>query len=717
MRTEVSDLGAVLVPDGCLFRLFAPRAELVELVLIHANRNQINYDMTRSDEGVWSITVPEVQAGQRYGFRCHGPWDPQKGFRFNPAKLLVDPYAKAITSGVDYAGPILDHVASSIMEPDSRDSAKYVPLSVVVPQTPIPTPIAKRLPLEDSIIYELHVKGFTQTHPAVPEHLRGTYAGLAYPNVINYLKDLGVTAIELLPVHHFVSEPFVVSKGRTNYWGYNTLAYFAPHGPYSSTGTIGQQVAEFKSMVSAFHKAGIEVILDVVYNHTAEGGHFGPTLCWRGIDHAGYYRLTNDKLRDYDVTGCGNSLDTSHDFVMQMVLDSMHYWVTEMGVDGFRFDLATTLIRDGDHHVDQNHPIKAAIANNPVFKDIKMIAEPWDIGPFGYQVGNWGEGWSEWNDKYRDCVRNYWRGGVKDVKELATRLSGSSDLFNKGNRTVGASINYVTCHDGFTMRDLVSYDIKHNENNGESNRDGSDNNLSWNCGWEGDTEDPEILALRKRQIKNFMATLLVSAGTPMLLAGDEVGRTQQGNNNAYCRDSPVSWINWNEQERWDDIYEIVKELIQLRKEHPVFRPKAFRHASRVTDDEGNSLGRPDLAWLNGNNGAMNNGDWDEPSRRHLGMYISAPDEAFIVWFNGSSRAVEITLPGLPWGTGYEILLHTADDDELPDTTYLSGELLSLPPRSVIIMEAVIPVTAAERLALERAESEIAHNLSKSNLEV
>ncbi len=423
---------------------------------------------------------------------------------------------------------------------------------MVVADTPPPRPIARPRSIAESVFYELHVKGFTRLHPAVPEHLRGTYAGLAYPAVVQHLVDLGVTAVELLPVHQYVSEPFLISRGLSNYWGYNSLAFFAPHSAYGSVGTLGQQVREFKEMVSALHDAGIEVILDVVYNHTGEGGHEGPTLSFRGLDHLGYYRLTDDQRNDYDVTGCGNSVDTSEPGVLRMVLDSLRYWVTEMGVDGFRFDLVTTLIRDEQHHVDQAHPFKTAIAADPVLSRVKLIAEPWDMGPYGYQVGSFGPGWSEWNDRFRNYVRDFWRGNTHGVAELAQRLIGSPDLFDREGRDASASINFVTAHDGFTMRDLVTYDVKHNGANGESNRDGTDDNRSWNCGVEGETEHAHVNTLRHRQAGNLMATLLLSNGAPMITAGDEIGRTQQGNNNAYCQDSPISWIHWDTVAEWSD---------------------------------------------------------------------------------------------------------------------------------------------------------------------
>lgn len=473
---DTSHLGARLVPGGVDFGLWAPRAHRVELILVDDFFRQDSVEMAADPAGTWRVEVAGIKAGQRYGFRVFGDWDPSRGKRFNPAKLLLDPYARAVAGGVDYAGPIQDHNRNNPFTPDPSDSFGYVPLAVVTEQPPRPRPVSTPKSLADSVIYEAHVRGLTKLHPDVPKELRGSYLGLGHPAMIDYLLGLGVTAVELLPVHHFVSEPFVVEKGLTNYWGYNPVAYFAPYAGYASQ--PGAQNAEFAAMVDALHAADIEVILDVVYNHTGEGGIEGPTLSMRGIDHASYYRLTNDQLNDYDVTGCGNSVNTANPQTRALVIDSLRYWVEQYGVDGFRFDLATTMIRDHDQHVDQAHPIKAALATDPSFTNTKLIAEPWDVGPYGYQVGSWGAGWSEWNDKFRDHARDFWRGATSGVQELATRLAGSPDLFDSPGRSPQASINFITAHDGFTMRDLVSYDVKHNWANGEANHDGSDNNRS-----------------------------------------------------------------------------------------------------------------------------------------------------------------------------------------------------------------------------------------------
>ncbi len=687
---DTSPLGAHVHDDGTTFGLWAPRATRVELALVDENRVQTNHDLALGADGLWTVHVVGVGAEQRYGYRVHGPWDPTAGARFNPAKLLLDPYARAVTGGVDFSGPILDHVPESNFVPDATDSFAAVPLSVVVADSPSPTPIAAPVPLDQSVIYELHVKGFTRLHPAVPEHLRGSYAGLAYPAVVQHLVDLGVTAVELLPVHQFVSEPFLISRGLSNYWGYNTLGYFAPHSAYGSVGTLGQQVREFKEMVSALHAAGIEVILDVVYNHTGEGGHEGPTLAFRGLDHLGYYRLTDDQRDDYDVTGCGNSVDTSEPGVLRLVLDSLRYWVTEMGVDGFRFDLVTTLLRDERHHVDQEHPFKVAIREDPVLSRVKMIAEPWDMGPYGYQVGAFGPGWSEWNDRFRNYVRDFWRGNTHGVAELGQRLVGSPDIF--GLRSPEASVNFVTAHDGFTLRDLVTYDVKHNAANGESNRDGTDDNRSWNSGSEGETDDGRVNALRHRQVQNMMATLLLSNGVPMLTAGDELGRTQQGNNNAYCQDSPISWVHWDTQADWADLTDLTRRLLQLRAAHPVLRRTAYRHGESLLDPTGSATGRKNLAWFGGAAHEMTAEDWHDGTRRTLGLYLAedtvdrTQDAAFLIWLHAGADPIRVALPDGPWANTYTVVASSAADHELPTDKLQAGGHLDLPGRTVVVLQ-------------------------------
>lgn len=687
--TDSSILGAHVRDGGTNFALWAPRATRVELALVGRDRRQTNVDMVAGEDGVWQVFVPEVGPEQRYGYRVHGEWDPETGQRFNPAKLLVDPYARAITGGVDYLGPIHDHTSESNYLPDPTDSFAAVPLSVVVAPSEPPKPLAEPIDVASMTIYETHLKGYTQLHPSVPEHLRGTYAGMAYPAVIKHLKKLGINAIEFLPLHHFVSEPFIVGRGLVNYWGYNTLGFFAPHAPYSSSGTLGQQVAEFKQMVTAFHEAGIAVILDVVYNHTAEGGHEGPTLSFRGIDHAGYYRLTDDLHNDYDVTGCGNAVDTSQDGVLDLVIDSMRYWVTEMGVDGFRFDLQTTLIRDAQHHVDQNHPFKQRVAEDPILSKVALISEPWDLGPYGYQVGRWGQGWSEWNDRFRGFTRDFWRGAIPGVQELATRLAGSADIFEHGGRPASASINFVTAHDGFTMRDVVTYDLKHNDANGERNRDGADDNRSWNHGYEGETTDAAIVAARHRTVRNMMATMLLSTGTPMILAGDEMGRTQQGNNNAYCQDSPLSWVNWHVLEEWDDQFALTQKLLALRHRHPVLRADRFRTLNEVVDAHGRGLGRRESAWFSEDGWEMAEHQWHDSGRRSVGMYLSDQREAFYTFFHAGYDELEITLPAEPWSLGYRIVAHTGEEGDFPQRLLVPGRRLTVPGRTIVVMECTV----------------------------
>ncbi|CAA9419127.1 MAG: GH13_11 / GH13 / GH13_10 / GH13_13 / CBM48 [uncultured Propionibacteriaceae bacterium] len=689
---DSSVLGAQVQAGGTSFGLWAPRATRVELALVAADGSQLNADMSRGPDGVWTLHVPGIGAEQRYGYRVHGEWAPESGSRFNPAKLLLDPYARAITGGVDYSGPISDHVPESDYIPDSADSSRAVPLSVVVADSAPPTPIAQPTAMADTVLYELHVKGYTQLHPAVPEHLRGTYAGLAYPAVVQHLVDLGVTAVELLPVHHFVSEPFIVGRGLSNYWGYNTLGFFAPHAAYCSVGTMGEQVTEFKEMVSALHEAGIEVILDVVYNHTGEGGHEGPTLAFRGIDHGGYYRLTDDQRTDYYVTGCGNSVDTSQPGVLQLVLDSLRFWVTEMGVDGFRFDLVTTLLRDDKHHVVHDHPFMVALREDPVLSQTKIIAEPWDMGPYGYQVGAFGHGWSEWNDRYRNFMRDFWRGHVGGVSELAARLSGSPDIFGHDQRPASASVNFITAHDGFTLRDLVTYGTKHNGANGEANRDGADDNRSWNCGHEGETTDEAVNALRHRQTRNLMATLVLSTGVPMITAGDELGRTQQGNNNAYCQDSHISWVNWTTAPTWEGLTRLTTELLGLRAAHPVLRAGAYRHGEPQLGSDGRATGRKNLAWFGGADHEMTPDEWHDPTRRTLGMYVAddrperEAEEAFLIWVHGGADPIQVVLPSGVWATSYRVLAHTGEPAELPTDPIPAGAALQLPGRTVAVLK-------------------------------
>ncbi|MEV4947185.1 glycogen debranching protein GlgX [Streptomyces sp. NPDC053755] len=692
-------------PDGVAgtnFALWAGGAEAVELCLFGADGAERRLPLTELTHEIWHGFVPGVGAGQRYGFRVHGRWDPWTGARWNPAKLLLDPYARAVDGDfslpAEVYGHVRDwpqqHVADTVR--DDRDSAPFVPKGVVVqddddwaddrrPKTPWP----------DSVIYELHVKGFTRLHPGIPERLRGTYAGLAHPAAVEHLVGLGVTAVELLPVHQFAHEDHLLRRGLRNYWGYNSIGYFAPHAGYSSSGTTGQQVGEFKRMVRALHEAGIEVILDVVYNHTAEAGELGPTLSLKGIDNRGYYRLQADARRYADYTGCGNTLHVVQPQVLRLITDSLRYWVTEMGVDGFRFDLAAALARSM-HDVDMLSPFLAVIAQDPVLRRVKLIAEPWDVGNGGYQVGAFPPLWTEWNDRYRDAVRDFWRGALPDVRDLGYRLSGSSDLYAWGGRRPYASVNFITAHDGFTLRDLVTYERKHNEPNGEGNRDGTNDNRSWNCGTEGETDDPEVNALRLRQLRNLLTTLLLSTGVPMLVAGDEMGRTQGGNNNAYCQDDETSWLDWSlpEDPGRRGLLDLTRRLLALRHTHPVLRRRAFFSGRPQGAD-----GLRDLAWFTAEGTEMTEGDWYSPTST-LGLYLSGrdipgrdargeqiTDDSFLAVLHAGSRPVEYLLPGPPWAESYERVLDTAEEDQTraPGTVHRGGERVTVGARSVVLL--------------------------------
>jgi len=570
-------LGATWDGSGTNFSIFSEHAEAVELCLFDEDGEETRIQVTQRRALNWHCYLPDVRPGQRYGFRVHGTYSPQEGKRFNPAKLLIDPYAKAIEGIVDWAhdANVLPYVPDGTedgdLEIDDEDDGPAVPKSVVIDDAFLwEGDRPPRIPFGDTVIYETHVKGFTMRHPGVREDLRGTYAGLASETAIAHLVDLGVTAVELLPVHHISDESFLAERGLRNYWGYSTIGYLAPHSEYAATGRSGEQIREFKGMVKALHRAGIEVILDVVYNHTAEGNHLGPMLSFKGADNSSYYRLMHDDPRYYmDFTGTGNSLNPVHPSVLRLIMDSLRYWVIECHVDGFRFDLAAALAREF-FDVDRLSAFFDVIHQDPVLSQVKLIAEPWDVGPGGYQVGNFPVLWSEWNGVYRDTVRDFWR-GFSNCGEFASRLSGSADLYEADGREPFASINFVTAHDGFTLRDLVSYDHKHNDANLEDNMDGTDDNRSWSCGVEGDTDDPEVLALRARQQRNFLTTLLVSQGTPMLLGGDEMNRTQRGNNNGWCQDNELSWYDWSEDERAAELQDFTRRVIALRREHPVFR--------------------------------------------------------------------------------------------------------------------------------------------------
>ena len=603
-------LGATWDGQGVNFALFSENATGVDLCLFDSElQDQETHRITleeRTDQ-VWHVYLPEVRPGQLYGYRVHGPYDPLSGHRFNPAKLLIDPYAKSLTGVVRWSDSMFGYCLGDPegdLSCDDRNNAANVPKGVVVDQA-FSWGGDQRLhiPWEQTVIYEVHVKGMTMRHPEVPEALRGTYAGLASPAIIAYLQSLGITAVELLPVHHFVNDLYLADKGLTNYWGYNSIGYFAPDIRYAAFPGRGEKVDEFKSMVRKLHSAGIEVILDVVYNHTGEGNHFGPTLSFRGIDNVSYYRVSPDNPRYYmDYTGCGNTLNVRHPRTLQLIMDSLRYWVNDMHVDGFRFDLASALAREL-HDVDRLSAFFDIIHQDPVLSQVKLIAEPWDLGEGGYQVGNFPPGWAEWNGKYRDSVRRYWKGDGGLLGEIAHRWSGSSDLYGESGRQPYASINFVTAHDGLTLHDLVSYDHKHNEANHEGNRDGTDDNQSWNCGVEGPTEDPAIQELRDRQVRNFFATLLLSQGVPMICGGDELGRTQQGNNNAYCQDNELSWVNWNLTRSQLGLLDFVKLLIEIKKTHPVFQRRRFFQGRRVEDSA-----VKDIAWFGSHGKEMSHED-------------------------------------------------------------------------------------------------------------
>ncbi|MEF9906508.1 glycogen debranching protein GlgX [Streptomyces sp. P9-A2] len=700
-------------PDGVAgtgFALWAGGAEGVELCLFDERGGESRARLTELTEGVWHGFVPGVLPGTRYGYRVHGRWDPWTGARWNPAKLLLDPYARAVdgdygTSGLppQVYGHVRDwpeqHVADTVR--DDRDSAPYVPKGVVVHDDDDRADDRRPgTPWADTVLYELHVKGFTQRHPGIPGELRGTYAGLAHPAAIEHLVRLGVTAVELLPVHQFAHEDHLLRRGLRNHWGYNSVGWFAPHAGYASSGTGGQQVGEFKRMVRALHAAGIEVVLDVVYNHTAEANELGPTLSLKGVDNRGHYRLRADARRYADYTGCGNTLDVVQPQVLRLITDSLRYWVTEMGVDGFRFDLAAALARtaDGDD-VDMRAPFLSVIAQDPVLRGVKLIAEPWDVGPGGYRVGAFPPLWSEWNDRYRDAVRDFWRPGAADLREIGYRLSGSSDLYDWGGRRPYASVNFVTAHDGFTLRDLVSYERKHNEANGEGNRDGTDDNRSWNCGAEGETGDQDVLALRRRQLRNLLATLLLSTGVPMLVAGDEMGRTQRGNNNAYCQDNETGWVDWELLDRpdWRALFDLTSRLIALRRRHPVLRRRTFYSGHAHSPD-----GLRDLAWFTARGTEMTEEDWYAPTAT-LGMYLSGRDvperdehgepvldDSFLAILHAGDEPADVLLPGLPWARNYEVVVDTGREDQEspPDTAHPADTTITVPGRTVLLLRAV-----------------------------
>ncbi|HEY3956767.1 MAG TPA: glycogen debranching protein GlgX [Streptosporangiaceae bacterium] len=681
-------LGATYDGAGTNFSLFSEVAEGVELCLFDDEGREQRVRLREVDASCWHGYLPGVSPGQRYGFRVHGPWAAERGARCNPAKLLLDPYAKAIEGQVDWDRSCFPYNFGDENSRNDDDSAPHVPKAVVHnPYFDWRTDRPPGIPLNESVIYEMHVKGFTRRHPDVPEAQRGSYAGLAHPAAIEHLRDLGVTAVELMPVHQFVQDSHLVDQGLRNYWGYNSIGFFAPHNEYAAGGDRGEQVAEFKTMVRALHEAGIEVILDVVYNHTAEGNHLGPVLSMKGIDNAAYYRLVAEDPRFYyDTTGTGNSLNVGHPHTLQLIMDSLRYWVTEMHVDGFRFDLASALARQF-HEVDRLSVFFDLIQQDPVVSQVKLIAEPWDIGEGGYQVGNFPALWSEWNGKYRDTVRDFWRGEPGTVGEFASRLTGSSDLYQDDSRYPTASVNFVTAHDGFTLRDLVSYNDKHNEANGEGNRDGESFNRSWNCGVEGDTDDPEVLALRARQQRNFLATLFLSQGVTMLLGGDEIGRTQRGNNNAYCQDNEISWFDWEQVN--ESLLAFTRRLIALRREHPVLCRRHWFQGRPIR-------GTIDLGWFKPDGTEMNDEDWESPRVSAVGIFLNGEaitdrdrhgqritDDSFLVLFNAQGGGLDWALPK-QWGKRWETVLDTTDP-ELGGDTVDSGAAVPVTGRSVIVL--------------------------------
>jgi isoamylase len=695
-------LGATYDGNGANFSLFSEIAEQVELCLFDDDGTEERVVLPEITAFIHHGYVPGVQPGQRYGFRVHGPWEPEQGLRANPAKLLIDPYAKAVEGEVQWSDAAFDFTSDEGPDgpPDPTDSAPFVPRSVVVnPFFDWGDDRPPRIPWHETIVYETHVRGLTMGHPFVPEDLRGTYSGLASEPIIEHLKNLGVTAVELMPVHQFIHDRRLHELGLRNYWGYNSIAYLAPHNDYASYGQRGQQVQEFRQMVKTLHEAGIEVILDVVYNHTAEGNDEGPALAFKGVDNPAYYRLDPDDPRRYvDYTGTGNSLNMRHPHVLQLIMDSLRYWVNEMHVDGFRFDLAATLAREL-HDVDKLSSFFDLIQQDPVVSQVKLIAEPWDVGEGGYQVGNFPPLWSEWNGKYRDEVRDFWRGADHTVAEFGYRFTGSSDLYESTGRTPSASINFVTAHDGFPLADLVSFDGKHNDANGEENRDGTDDNRSWNCGVEGPTDDGEVVALRRRQQRNLLCTLLLSQGVPMLLGGDEIGRTQGGNNNAYAQDNEISWYDWDAVDT--DLLEFTTRLMTLRREHPVFRRRKWFQGRPIMGERAD-----DIEWFTPEGTTMTEDDWKVSYARSIAVFLNGEairglgnrgqrvvDESFYAVFNAYQEPMEFVLPDGPYAERWVTVIDTAAgdvDDAFPTegAEVDAKDRVTVQGRSVVVLRAI-----------------------------
>lgn len=702
-------LGATYDGSGTNFALFSGVAERVELCLFEADGTETRVDLPEVDAFVWHGYIPALQPGRRYGYRVHGPYDPERGHRCDPSKLLLDPYAKAIDGQIDGDPSLYSYRFGAQDERNQDDSGGHTMTSVVVnPYFDWGHDRPPQHEYHDSVIYEAHVRGLTRLHPAVPEEARGTYSALAHPAVIEHLSTLGVTAVELMPVHQFVNDPALQERGLSNYWGYNTIGFFAPHNAYAAFGSTGQQVQEFKAMVKALHAADIEVILDVVYNHTAEGNHLGPTLSFRGIDNASYYRLVDDDPAHYfDTTGTGNSLLMRSPHVLQLIMDSLRYWVQDMHVDGFRFDLAATLARQF-HEVDRLSAFFDIVQQDPIISQVKLIAEPWDLGDGGYQVGGFPPLWSEWNGQYRDTVRDFWRGEPSTLAEFASRLSGSSDLYEHTGRRPIASVNFITAHDGFTLTDLVSYNEKHNEANGEGNRDGESHNRSWNCGVEGPTDDPGVVDLRGRQARNFLTTLLLSQGVPMIAHGDELGRTQRGNNNVYCQDNELSWVDWDLDGDRTALLELTRQVVHLRRDHPVFRRRRFFAGA---PERGGESDLRDISWFTPAGQHMSDAQWQEEFARAVMVFLNGDaiaepdlrgeeivDDSFLVLFNAQPEPATFTLPDADHGETWTIVLDT-DHQFTPGDEVKHGSDLRLAHRSTVVlirppMQAVDPVTQA-----------------------
>ncbi|MFL6140022.1 MAG: glycogen debranching protein GlgX [Frankiaceae bacterium] len=688
-------LGATYDGTGTNFALFSEAAERVEVCLFDDEGVETRHSLYEVDGFVWHGYLPNIGPGQRYGFRVHGPYDPRVGLRCNPSKLLLDPYAKAVDGEIDWDESLFGYRFDYPDDVNDADSAPHMMKSVVInPFFDWHNDRAPGTPYHETVIYEAHVRGLTKLHPGIPQELRGTYAGLAHPVMIDHLHALGVTAVELMPVHQFVNDHHLLERGLSNYWGYNTIGYLAPHNGYCSSGQVGQQVQEFKAMVRSLHESGIEVILDVVYNHTAEGNHMGPTLAFRGIDNRAYYRLVEDDQRYYmDYTGTGNSLNVRHPHALQLIMDSLRYWVLDMHVDGFRFDLASALAREF-YDVDRLSTFFDLVQQDPVVSQVKLIAEPWDVGEGGYQVGNFPPLWTEWNGKYRDTVRDFWRGEGGTLAEFASRLTGSSDLYEFSTRRPSASINFVTAHDGFTLHDLVSYNEKHNEANGEGSNDGESHNRSWNCGTEGPTDDLDIIVLREQQKRNFLTTLFLSQGVPMLLHGDEMGRSQLGNNNGYCQDNELTWVDWRlAEENWA-LLEFTARVAKLRREHPAFKRRRFFAGMPVRG----SGGLADIVWFTPEGEEMSDEDWESGFAKSLGVFLNGEaipgldqrgmpvrDDSFLLLFNAHHEPLTFTLPPDDFGERWAVELDTAAPSAEVEQALKAGDGIAVDARSLLVL--------------------------------